>query len=211
MLKSHFSGRIVGIALFVSLLLVAVLAIGCTGPTGPAGAPGPPGNPGPAGATGPQGPQGVQGVSGAQGLAGPAGAAGKVGPTGPIGPAGPAGLTGLPGAPGATGPAGATGAQGPAAAQPMADITVSVSVVGTTAAYSVFGAGFASGENVNVVLIKAGAGGADIGLGSTAANASGAFELPVDNAKLAGLGAAIYGVKATGDKGSAASAALKIK
>ena len=200
--KLRSSGRLVGIALLVSLL-VAVLAISCSGPTGPAGSPGAPGLAGPVGATGAQGIQGVQGVSGPAGMAGGAGPAGPAGDKGPQGPAGPAGLKGGVGAAGAAGAAGATGPAGAAAPQPAANITVHMTTVGTATAYSVWGSGFAVGEKVSVML-------ANVSLGSATANASGAFELAVDNTKLpTTLG--IYTASATGDMGSMASDALKIK
>ena len=85
-----------------------------------------------------------------------------------------------------------------------------VMMSGTSGAmtYSILGTGFAAGENVNITLR---AGGTDVKLGTATANASGAFELSVDSATLAGLKAGVYTVKATGDRGAVATAPLKFK
>lgn len=102
-----------------TILLAALLVVGCEGPVGPVGPQGQQGIQGIQGiqgAVGPQGPAGPQGQQGDQGPAGRDGSDGETGPVGPRGPAGPqgpAGQDGQDGSDGAAGPQGPTGPVGP--------------------------------------------------------------------------------------------------
>lgn len=103
----------------ITILLAALLVVGCEGPVGPVGPQGPTGQQGiqgiqgTVGPQGPAGPQGQQGDQGPTGKDGSDGETGPVGPRGPAGPQGPAGQDGQDGSDGATGPQGPTGPVGP--------------------------------------------------------------------------------------------------
>jgi len=95
--------------IFSALLVVAVLTGACqdssgargrTGARGPEGPQGPQGDPGPPGSEGPEGPAGPQSDPGLQGPAGSEGPAGSQGVAGPQGEAGPQGPAGSPAAQG---------------------------------------------------------------------------------------------------------------
>ena len=131
------------VLILASVSLLAVVA--CSGDPGDAGAPGAAGQPGRLGEPG------NPGIDGADGLQGIAGAAG---PTGAVGPKGPAGTSG---AQGPAGPTGATGATGGISAS----LTVSDSGTGNVGVadlsnlgtkVDVTGAGFESGESVNISI-----------------------------------------------------------
>jgi hypothetical protein len=98
--------------IFSALLVVAVLAGACQDSTGARGRVGPRG---PEGPQGPQGDPGPQGLDGPEGPAGPQSDLGLQGPPGSEGPAGPEGDSGPQGAAGPQGPAGSPAAQGLAA------------------------------------------------------------------------------------------------
>lgn len=89
--------------LFLFLLLLCGLAIGCHTQSCNDG------RMGPRGVTGAQGPQGI---TGARGLNGSDGIAGMVGPPGVTGPAGEQGIQGIQGEPGEIGPPGLNGTEG---------------------------------------------------------------------------------------------------
>ena len=199
-MRTRFGSRGLILALVMSALVIALIA--CTGPQGP---PGDAGSAGSAGPAGPAGPQGDAGPAGDDGIAGPPGSPGSAGPAGPPGAqgdTGAAGASGSSGSQGSTGPAGPPGPPGPGG--PSIALAAS-SIVPSGDTVTVWGAGFANGETVSVIVTAAIAG-MDLNVVGGEANRSGAFSL---SASLT-LPAGVYTLKATGDSGSVAVAPLLV-
>ena len=154
-MKSRFPIRVIVVALFSSVLALALIA--CQGPPGEPGLPGNSGNPGNPGAPGPQGPQGDPGLPGLPGN------------------------PGNPGAPGPPGPPGPAGADGSDGVSPQASISLSSDTLATAGdPVTVTGSGFLPGEpvtlqllvNEHISIIVGGARGAQV-----QANDTGAFSI----------------------------------
>lgn len=144
---------------------------------------------------------------------GPQGIQGPQGPQGPSGSPGLPGLPGKPGLPGLQGPQGNPGPQGPPG-PPVSIVVTPMEGIPQTP-IKVTGSGFAPGEIVQVALLTkeaelvlGGMGGAPGGF--VKANETGAFQIstwiPHDGVAKPG----VYTMKATGDKGSAATAPLVV-
>ena len=191
-MSKHIRGRGLTWALLVSLFGVLLLAA-CAGPAGSAGKPG------------------LPGLSGNPGAAGPAGTQG---------PAGDPGLPGLPGSPGSPGKPGKPGLAGPAGPQgkgisPGAALMVSSPIIYLDQGVTVAGSGFRPFEPVAVVIDLGTAATANPVLGTTEANAGGAWMLAVAG-PLSGIsgvsdnmdtltGASVVTILADGADGSMAS------
>ena len=209
-MRSNLRPRGILAALLTSIFLV-LFVVACSGDAGGAGTPGQRGATGPQGIRGLPGSPGGQGVQGLAGVAGSKGSTGSQGAQGLPGDRGPKGSTGAQGAAGVTGPAGSDGAAGPPGPPgPGGDAGVSaaanlqVASVATGGSTTVWGSGFEAGEAI--VFVVQGAGGADVILGGTTANESGAFMRDLNIS----LDAGIYSLWARGNLGSTKSAPLLV-
>ncbi len=209
-MRSNLRPRGILAALLTSIFLVLFVAA-CSGDRGSAGTQGQKGSTGPQGIQGQAGSAGAQGIQGSPGVAGSKGATGAQGAQGLPGSRGAKGSTGAQGSAGITGSAGADGAAGPPGPPgPAGDAGVSaaanlqVASVATGGSTTAWGSGFLAGEAI--VFVVQGAGGADVILGGTTANATGAFMRDLDIS----LGAGIYSLWARGNQGSTKSAPLLV-
>jgi len=143
-----------------------------------------------------------------EGPKGPQGAPGPAGPTGAAGPAGAAGAAGARGPAGERGPAGPAGAAGKSAVSPEANLDVSPASVPQNRPVTVAGSGFAAGESVLAVIVAA-IDKEDFILVGADASASGAFSR-ASVAIPTSIKAGVYTVRATGEKGTVATAPLVI-
>ena len=166
------------IVVLISILSLGVLAA-CEGPPGK---PGKPGLPGLAGEPGKPGKPGLPGLPGLQGAKGDPGLPGKPGLQGPPGEPGKPGLPGLPGAPGEPGKPGLPGEpgkpglQGPPGIAPHANVRTGGPVLYLDSTADIWGSGFQRFEPVTV-YIDLDSDGASIMLGSTDADAGGAWRV----------------------------------
>ncbi len=209
-MRSNLRPRGILAALLTSIFLVLFVAA-CSGDPGGTGAQGPKGSTGPQGIQGQPGSVGSQGIQGTAGVAGGKGSSGAQGAQGLPGSRGAKGSTGAQGSAGITGPAGADGAAGPPGPPgPGGDAGVSaaanlqVASVATGGSTTAWGSGFLADEAI--VFVVQDAGGADVILGGTTANAAGAFMRDLDIS----LDAGIYSLWARGNQGSMKSAPLLV-
>ena len=195
----------------VAAVVILTACQGRNGIVGPQGAQGSQGVQGVQGNTGPQGVSGPVGAAGAQGVQGPAGAQGATGPAGPKGDKGDAGVAGPKGD---AGPRGESGPQGPAGKDAAAYVLVTPSTAPVGQSFTLQGAGFQPNEVFVVTLRAAGLGGVDLALGTSRANASGAFEIPASvtqgNNIPVGTTTGVYSLVVSGSQGSIAAAFVKV-
>ena len=210
-MRSNLRPRGILAALLTSTVLLLFVAA-CSGDPGTSGAQGPQGAQGAQGIQGPQGPAGAQGIQGSAGLGGARGPSGSQGPQGVPGGAGPkgstgaqgaAGIQGAPGADGAAGPPGPPGPAGDSGTSAAANMTVASAATGGST--TVWGSGFMASEAI-VFVVQGANNGADVILGGTTANASGAFMRDLD----INLDADIYTLWAQGNQGSEVTAPLLV-
>ena len=177
-MTTEITKRALVCAVLVSILSLVVLAA-CAGAPGK---PGKPGLPGLAGDSGKPGKPGLAGLPGLQGLKGDPGLPGKPGLQGPPGEPGKPGLPGLPGAPGEPGnpglpgDPGKPGLQGSPGIAPHANVRSAGSTLYLDGIADIWGSGFQKFEPVTV-YIDLETEGASIVLGSTDADAGGAWQV----------------------------------
>ena len=220
----HIAKRTLLFAVLISILSLMVLAA-C------AGAPGKPGKPGLPGAAGEPGKPGKPGLPGLQGLQGDPGLPGLPGLQGPPGEPGKPGLPGLPGAPGAPGEPGLSGEpgkpgkpglQGSPGIAPHANVMSAGGTLYLDATAEIRGSGFQKFEPVTV-YVDLDSDGASVMLGSTTADAGGAWRLQSSGygeglaesvaTMLSGgiLAGNVFSLVAEGDDGTKASAPVLVQ
>ncbi len=222
-MTTEITKRALVCVVLVSILSLVVLAA-CAGAPGK---PGKPGLPGLAGDSGKPGTPGLAGLPGLQGLEGDPGLPGKPGLQGSSGEPGKPGLPGLPGAPGEPGKpglpgeAGKPGLQGSPGIAPHANVRSAGSTLYLDGIAGIWGSGFQKFEPVTV-YIDLETEGASIVLGSTDADAGGAWQvqasgydqgLDESTAKALSLGinaGNIFSIVAEGADGTKASTPVMI-
>ena len=222
-MTTEITKRALVCVVLVSILSLVVLAA-CAGAPGK---PGKPGLPGLAGDSGKPGKPGLAGLPGLQGLKGDPGLPGKPGLQGPPGEPGKPGLPGLPGAPGAPGnpglpgDPGKPGLQGSPGIAPHANVRSAGSTLYLDGIADIWGSGFQKFEPVTV-YIDLETEGASIVLGSTDADAGGAWQVQASgydegldastaNALSLGINAGnIFSIVAEGADGTKASTPVRI-